>query len=110
MTNVDEASRGLSPGKPVRPLLVAAVVIVALYSIANVFGLRAGMTLLSGTFPVPDANLSTLMCGVYLALYLGATIVAPILLIAAAIELLARLMCDKMALATRTECCVEDVE
>jgi len=72
--------------KRVWPLLMRAVVIWVSYGMANVFGMRHGMSLLSGTYPVADANVSVVMCVAYLGLYVGAVVVAPMLVIAALLE------------------------
>lgn len=74
--------------KTVRPLLIRAVAILALYALANVAGMRSDMALLSGTIPLADINMSVLLCVLYLGLYVGATIVAPILVLAAVLEAL----------------------
>jgi hypothetical protein len=72
--------------KSVRPLLVWAAVIWGLYGVANVLGLRSDMALLSGTIPTSNMGVGVVLCVVYLGLYLGAVFVAPVLVIAAAIE------------------------
>ena len=79
--------------KAARPLLLRAVVIWVLYAVANILGMRHGMTLLSGTSPLADASMSTVECVVYLGLYLGAVIVAPILVIGSVIEVIVGRLC-----------------
>lgn len=65
--------------------LLRAVAIVVLFSIAQLAGLREYTTFLSGTVVNPEAGhrLSAFYGMVYIALYLGSLVAAPILVIAA---------------------------
>lgn len=62
-----------------------AVLIVVLFAVAHVSGLREFTTIISGT--LADPSLGVEMCALlgigYLALYFGVVVLAPILLIAA---------------------------
>ena len=83
--------------KSVRPLLIWAVVIVMLFGLANALGLRGYMTVLSGTMPSASAGVTMVLCVVYLALYLGAVLAAPILILATLIELAVRRVAGRSA-------------
>jgi hypothetical protein len=62
-----------------------ALLIVVLFVIAHAFGLREFTTIISGTMASPalGAETCTLLGIGYMALYFGAVVLAPILLIAA---------------------------
>ena len=64
-----------------------AVLVVLLFAIAHAFGLREYATIISGTMASPA--LGPEVCAIlgvgYMALYFGAVVLAPVLLIAAAL-------------------------
>ena len=62
-----------------------AVLIVVLFAIAHVCGLREYTAMISGTMASPSlgAEICTLLAIVYMLFYFGAVVLAPILLIAA---------------------------
>jgi hypothetical protein len=64
-----------------------AVLIVVLFAVAHAFGLREYTTIISGTMASPTLGVETcaLLGMGYLALYFGAVVLAPVLLIAAAL-------------------------
>jgi len=67
-----------------------AVLIVVLFAIAHVFGLREYTSMISGTMASPSlgAETCTLLAMIYLVFYFGAVVLAPVLLIAAGLLLL----------------------
>jgi len=62
-----------------------AVLVVVLFGIAHVCGLREYTAMISGTMASPSlgAEICTLLAIIYMLLYFGAVVFAPILLIAA---------------------------
>ncbi len=64
-----------------------AVLIVVLFAIAHASGLREYTTIISGTMASPSLGVGTcaLLGMGYLALYFGAVVLAPVLLMAAAL-------------------------
>jgi hypothetical protein len=70
-----------------RRLAGAALVIAAAYTVAHVAGLGAFVTALSGSLPPGGVSPAAgeAACVIYLALYAAVTLIAPILLLAAAI-------------------------
>jgi hypothetical protein len=60
-----------------------AVTLVVLYGVAEVAGLRQYATVLSGTAVHSNWDVSVIVCLIYLTLYFGAIVVAPILVLAA---------------------------
>jgi hypothetical protein len=60
-----------------------AVTLVVLYGVAELAGLRQYATILSGTAVHGNWDASVIVCLVYLTLYFGAIVVAPILVLAA---------------------------
>ncbi|MDA0577873.1 MAG: hypothetical protein O3B24_07230 [Verrucomicrobia bacterium] len=74
-----------------RGLILRAVIILAAFAIAHVCGGRACTSVLSGTSPLAGghATLAAFLGVTYIVTYLGCTVVAPILLIAAAFLALA---------------------
>src|SRR5580704_18005473 len=69
-----------------RRLLVAAAVLVGAYGIADGLGLRQYTSIISGTMSAGDWTSSVFLCIIYIGLYFGAVLAAPILALAALIE------------------------
>ena len=73
-----------------KDLVRHAVLIVMLFAVAHVAGLREFTTIISGTVASPSLGVG--MCAVlgvgYMALYFGTVVLAPILLLAAGLLLL----------------------
>ena len=75
-----------------RGLLLRAALLVAFYGLCQAAGLREYTGFLSGTHPGTLAPLPSALLGlIYLVAYLGATLLAPILLLAAGFLGLGRL-------------------
>lgn len=67
-----------------RGLALRGTLLIALFAIVHVAGLRTYLSLISGS-PAPGAlshGLQAVCCAAYLASYMGAVLVAPVLLIA----------------------------
>ena len=78
-------------GPPVRGLLLRAALLVAFFGICQAAGLRDCTGFLSGTHPGTLAPGTTVLLGtLYLVAYVGATALAPILLLAAGFLVLGR--------------------
>ena len=73
------------PPPIVRGLLLRAALFIAAFALCELAGLRDCTGFLSGTHPGPWGRRPTALLGsFYLVMYLGATVLAPILLLAAA--------------------------
>ena len=64
-------------------MLLGAAFLLAGFGAVSLLGWRESTTLLSGTYASPNVVLETMSCGLYLAFYFGAVVLAPILVIAA---------------------------
>ena len=81
------------PLPPVRGLLLRAVLLAVFFGLCQTAGLRDYTGLLSGTQPGPHTPaVAALLGGIYLVAYLGATLLSPILLLAAGFLGLGRLL------------------
>ena len=67
-----------------------AVLIVVLFAVVHLFGLREYTSIISGTMASPTlgAETCTLLAIIYMVFYFGAVVLAPVLLIAAGLLLL----------------------
>ena len=75
----------------IRGLLLRAVALAAIYAVCHLAGLREYTSIICGTQPPPGSPAWLMVLGpVYLAAYLGFTVVAPILLLAAGLLAIAR--------------------
>lgn len=75
----------------IRGLVLRAAALVAVYAVCHIAGLRDYTSIICGTEPPPGSPAWLMILGpVYIAAYLGFTVVAPILLIAAALLAAAR--------------------
>jgi hypothetical protein len=71
------------------PLVLLALLLLAGFGAVHALGLREAVSVLSGTAP-PGGESSALLGVVYALSYFAALILAPILLLASGIELIAR--------------------
>lgn len=73
-----------------RYFLVRALALVVFFSIAHLAGLREYTTFLSGTTGSPNVSIQfSAFCGMlYIALYIGSVVLAPILILAAGLLIL----------------------
>jgi len=78
----------LNAMRSLRGFLMAAAILAGAYAVASALGLRNQTAFLSGTY-ISEARSSMLLGTLYLALYVGWTIVVPILVIAAGIQVIA---------------------
>jgi hypothetical protein len=74
-----------SPFKEVRGFLILAAVNGLIFGIAHLAGLREYTTMISGTPIGRDALVSAALCVTYVLAYFGWVVVAPILVLTAAI-------------------------
>lgn len=92
----------LNAMRSVRGFLIAASILAAAYAIASALGLRDQTAFLSGTY-IGDARTSTLRGTLYLALYVGWTVVVPILIIASGVQVFAARMVRQSASTTNAD-------
>jgi len=92
----------LNAMRSVRGFLIAASILAAAYAIASALGLRDQTAFLSGTY-IGDARTSTLRGTLYLALYVGWTVVVPILIIASGVQVFTARMVRQSASTTNAD-------
>jgi hypothetical protein len=81
-------------------LLVWAILILAVFFMLHLFGLRENMCVLSGTFPQGAENhLQSAFCAMlYLIFYMSAWLIAPILIIASVVFFLLEKIMNKITI------------
>jgi hypothetical protein len=85
MINKSIILKCLAPGDlfSARYLTIRALALIVLFLAAHLAGLREYTTFISGTFEKGDPQTCVLLGSIYMLLYFGSVVLAPILLLAA---------------------------